>query len=90
MPGSYYLDHKGAGAAARRFGNRARDLSGAATDLTGASTCDPSEVGTTVDAVIAAATGRMFAFSDELDMLSRLVDTTVQVYNQLDVAYSQG
>ena len=40
--------------------------------------------------MIAAATGRMFAFSDELDMLSRLVDTTVQVYNQLDVTYAQG
>jgi hypothetical protein len=86
---SFYLDYQGAGAASLRLENRARDLSGASADLSGASVCNMGPVSTMVDEVVAAATGRMFAFSDELDILSKLVDSTVTVYNQLDVTYSK-
>jgi hypothetical protein len=86
----FYLDNQGAGAAGRRFADRADALSGAATDLVGASTCSTEQVSTLVDDVIEAATGRMYAISDELSMLAELVYDTITVYNELDVTYSAG
>ena len=90
MATNFYLDNSGAGLAARRFGDRAHALSGAAAGLVGCSTCSVEPVSALIDDVISAATGRMYAVSDELSMLAELVEDTVTVYNELDVAYSTG
>ncbi|MEP7089421.1 MAG: hypothetical protein ABI776_04870 [Nocardioidaceae bacterium] len=90
MGTDFYLDNAGAGAAAGRFSGRADALSGAASSLVGSSTCSSEPVSSLVDDVIAAATGRMYAVSDELSMLAQLVDDTITVYNELDVTYSTG
>jgi phage-related minor tail protein len=90
MSTDFYLDHQGAGVASGRFDDRADALSGAATALVGASTCSTEQVSALVDDVIEAATGRMYAISDELSMLAKMVDDTIRVYNELDVTYSTG
>ena len=90
MATNFYLDNQGAGLAGRRFRRRGTALSGAATALVGSSTCSAEPVSALIDGVISAATGRMYAVSDELSMLAGLVQDTITVYNELDVAYSTG
>ena len=86
MADRFYLDNEGAGNAAQRFSRRAADLSGAAGVLAPRDSAS-GEVADLVDAVVLAATGRMYAFSDELSMLAQLVDTTIEVFNDLDEQY---
>lgn len=90
MGNDFYLDYEGAGSASSRFARRSRDLSGAAGQLTGASTCGVERISALVDDILEASTGRMYGYSDELSVLARLVDDTIEVYNQLDVTYSTG
>lgn len=87
MADRFYLDNAGAGNAADRFRSRSADLSGAANELFPTAGC-AGDVPTLVGSVMQAASGRLYAFSDELAMLGGLVDETVEVFNQLDVEYT--
>lgn len=84
---NFYLDNQGAGIASTRFSRRANDLSGAATDLQ-RTDCSGAQVAQMIEAVVAAGTGRLYAFSDELSMLAQLVDETIVVFNELDVEFT--
>lgn len=84
MADEYYLDYQGADSAARRFQRRATDLSGAASGLLPVA-CLADEALDEAATVLRAFSGRLFAYSDELSMLSTLVDGAVRVTNQVDV-----
>lgn len=84
--GEYFLDYEGAHNAKAQFKARSVDLSGAAHDVEPAG-LTTGQVTVLAEQLMIACAGRMYAYSDELSMLTQLVEDVVQVTNQVDVAY---
>lgn len=93
----FYLDYAGAGNAAARFGSRATELETAASSgAKGAMVplaCTMGEpmtpmVPPAANDLLLAASGRLRAYSTELTAMKDLINDTVTVTNEIDVAYT--
>ena len=87
MSDEYFLDYDGAENAASRFGRRSVDLAGAAGQVLPQGV-PGSQALTAVANLERAFSGRMYAYSDELSVLSDLVSEVVAVTNDVDVNLS--
>lgn len=83
----YFLDYEGSLNARSQFHSRSMDLAGAASTIL--PTAEAADVALhAADDLISAFSGRLFAYGDELSMLSQLVSDVVTVTNQVDVDLS--
>ena len=95
MATEFYIDYEGSGSAAARFATKGADLDHAAwqgaeasvTGMQGPMGAATAPVQSAADDVLVALGGRLRVFSAELLALGRLVDSTIQVTNEIDVEY---
>ena len=80
----FFLDYEGSLNAKAQFHRRSMDLAGAAGAILPAGRGADPALNTAAD-LLSAFSGRLFAYGDELSMLSQLVQDVVTVTNQVDV-----
>lgn len=95
MATEFYIDYDGSGSAADRFATKGADLDhaasqgaeGSVTGMQGPMGAATAPVQSAADDIMIALGGRLRVFSAELFALSKLVNSTIQVSNEIDVEY---
>ena len=95
MATEFYIDYDGSGSAAGRFATKGADLDhaasqgaeGSVTGMQGPMGAATAPVQSAADDTMTALGGRLRVFSAELFALSKLVNSTIQVTNEIDVEY---